>query len=165
MRLPFARRDASSDIRRTDWQITAGVVTAAEVLTNFDNILSGADDLDTGFIVLQHDLYQQAVDLAVGYVLPQAATISPSLKLQPIIECLGKKMSDAYIETASTNATAGFPANAGAKPIAASPRAGSSGSGVILAVSPTAIPIGGATDVSCSLLGVVVAMMAVAVLK
>jgi hypothetical protein len=108
------------------------------VLRNFDSILSGANSLSTGFIVLQHDLYQQSVDLATSYVLPQAATISPPLSLQPIITCLGKSLADAYIETASSNSTANFPSGAGAKPVSASPRAGSSGSAIVLAVAPSA---------------------------
>lgn len=58
-----------------------------------------APQLNTGFIVLEHDLFQQTVDLATGYILPQALAQKPALTLQPIIECLGKPLSDAYVET------------------------------------------------------------------
>lgn len=34
-------------------------------------------DLSTGFIVLEHDLYQQAVDLAIGYTIPSAKAHQP----------------------------------------------------------------------------------------
>ena len=44
--------------------------------------------LDTGFIVLEHDLYQQTVDLAIGYVLPMAIS-SGKFKLMSIINCMG----------------------------------------------------------------------------
>lgn len=44
--------------------------------------------LTSGFIVLEHDLYQQTVDLAVGYFLPQAIN-SGNYTLKSIIGCLG----------------------------------------------------------------------------
>jgi hypothetical protein len=53
--------------------------------------------LSNGFIVLEHDLYQQTVDLAVGYFLPQAIN-SGNYTLKSIIGCLGLpcKLSSAY---------------------------------------------------------------------
>ena len=66
-----------------DWQIQAGEVTAAKVLQNFETIINGSAALDTGashavplnpradprflppgFIVLEHDLAEQCVDLS-----------------------------------------------------------------------------------------------------
>ena len=37
-----------------DWQIAGGVVTAPEVVYNFENIIKNASQLDTGYIVLAH---------------------------------------------------------------------------------------------------------------
>ncbi|KAK4052409.1 chitin deacetylase [Microbotryomycetes sp. JL201] len=87
-----------------DWQIGAGVVNATTVYNNFENILGMAPSMPHGFIVLAHDLYQQSVDLAVNYILPQIISAG-QLKLQPISQCLGEPLSNAYIET-SDNKTA-----------------------------------------------------------
>ena len=55
--------------------------------------------MDNGFIVLEHDLYQQSVDLAVGYVLPMALA-SGKFSLKSIISCLGKSSeSDSPLNT------------------------------------------------------------------
>lgn len=52
------------------------------------------------FIVLEHDLFQQTVQIATGYILPDAlAYNNPPFNITPIIECLHKPLSDAYIET------------------------------------------------------------------
>lgn len=52
-----------------DWHIPAGYPVQG-VIDNFENILNNASTMDTGFIVLEHDLYPQTVDLAIGYILP-----------------------------------------------------------------------------------------------
>lgn len=52
-----------------DWHIPAGYPVAG-VIDTFEAILNNASQLDTGFVVLEHDLYQQTVDVAIGYVLP-----------------------------------------------------------------------------------------------
>jgi len=83
-----------------DWHIGAGTVSASGVIAAFENILADATQLSTGFIVLAHDLYQQSVDLATGYILPDAlARTNPAFKLMSIIECLGQPLSNAYKET------------------------------------------------------------------
>lgn len=69
------------------------------MLTNWQHILGNATTIDTGFIVLEHDLFQQAVDVATGYILPDALAHNPSFKIEPVITCLNKPLSDAYIET------------------------------------------------------------------
>jgi len=60
--------------------------------------MNSAPALNTGFIILEHDLYQQTVDLAIGYILPNALS-QPQFTLMSIISCLHKPLSDAYIET------------------------------------------------------------------
>ena len=56
--------------------------------------------MNTGFIVLAHDLFQQSVEVATGYILPDAlARTSPKLTLQPVISCLNQPLANAYIET------------------------------------------------------------------
>ena len=92
-----------------DWNIPAGV-PVQQVVNNFNGIIGNASTLATGFVVLAHDLYQQTVDLAVQYVLPLALSHSPKLTIQPIVTCLKKPLSEAYIETSqnrSSNAVIG----------------------------------------------------------
>ncbi|KAM0790666.1 hypothetical protein ACM66B_004525 [Microbotryomycetes sp. NB124-2] len=87
-----------------DWQIGGGVVNATTVYNNFEGILSMAPSMPHGFIVLAHDLYQQSVDLAVNYILPQIISAG-TLKLQPISQCLGEPLNNAYIETSDNKTT------------------------------------------------------------
>ena len=54
---------------------------------------------NSGFIVLEHDLFEQSVEIATGYILPDALAHKPPFTIQPIIECLHLPLSDAYIET------------------------------------------------------------------
>ena len=84
-----------------DWKIAGGTVSTNKSKETFEKILDSAKDIDTGFIVLQHDLYQQAVELAVAYVLPDALHRQPKLNLLSVIDCLQKPQTEAYIETAS----------------------------------------------------------------
>ncbi|UZJ55235.1 hypothetical protein CBS101457_004555 [Exobasidium rhododendri] len=90
-----------------DWKIGAGVVSAAEVVSNFDAIIANSSNLDTGYIVLEHDLYAQSVELAVEVVLPAALAKTPKQTLKPIVECLNLPLSDAYIETNSNTTGSG----------------------------------------------------------
>ncbi|KAF8577985.1 carbohydrate esterase family 4 protein, partial [Ramaria rubella] len=58
-----------------DWKIPSGLSTRPSSFTQFQNILQYM--LNTGFIVLEHNLYQQTVDLAVGYTIPYAQQHQP----------------------------------------------------------------------------------------
>lgn len=93
-----------------DWKISTGIVTPAQVLKNFQDIIASASSLTTGFIVLAHDLYPQSVALAVEYVLPQALAAG-NLTVEPIITCLGQPLSEGYAETATTNVSTTFSTN------------------------------------------------------
>jgi peptidoglycan/xylan/chitin deacetylase (PgdA/CDA1 family) len=90
-----------------DWKIGAGEVSAAEVVSNFDTIIANSSNLDTGYIVLEHDLYTQSVQLAVEVVLPAALAKTPKQTLKPIVECLNLPLQDAYIETNSNTTGSG----------------------------------------------------------
>lgn len=61
--------------------------------------MNNATQIDTGFIVLEHDLFVQQVEIATGYILPAALAFDPKLTIEPIITCLNKPLQDAYIET------------------------------------------------------------------
>ncbi|KAL6299036.1 hypothetical protein BKA93DRAFT_830233 [Sparassis latifolia] len=82
-----------------DWDLPAGLVTPWQVLDNWNNIMGNVSQLDTGFIVLEHDLFQQTVDMSTGYILPDALAHQPQLNITPIHECLGRTLSDVYLET------------------------------------------------------------------
>jgi hypothetical protein len=68
-------------------------------LNNWENIINNATTLDTGFIVLEHDLFQETVDVATGYILPDALAYTPKFTIEPVITCLNRPLADAYIET------------------------------------------------------------------
>lgn len=50
-----------------DWRVTAGVAPAQVVLDEFEAIINASTTLDTGFIVLAHDLHPTTVDLAGSF--------------------------------------------------------------------------------------------------
>ncbi|KAM6497063.1 hypothetical protein JOM56_007536 [Amanita muscaria] len=87
-----------------DWRVGAGYVTGLQSYANFQTILANATQLDTGFIVLQHDLFDITVDLAVGYTLNSALTHTPSFNLLPIGKCMKIPTTDMYMES-TTNKT------------------------------------------------------------
>lgn len=82
-----------------DFNINGGTISSTEVMQNFNDILGNATQINTGFIVLEHDLFQQTVDLATGYIIPEALAFQPKLTIQPVITCMNLPMSDAFIET------------------------------------------------------------------
>ena len=82
-----------------DFYITSGGTTAPEVIQNWEYIMGNVSTLKTGFIVLEHDLFEQTVQLATGYILPDALATVPKFNITPVVNCLNLPMSDAYIET------------------------------------------------------------------
>lgn len=61
--------------------IYGGTATGPSSYAAFNRILDLASKLTTGFIVLEHDLYQQTVEMAIGYFLPLAKTRSFTVSL------------------------------------------------------------------------------------
>jgi peptidoglycan/xylan/chitin deacetylase (PgdA/CDA1 family) len=124
-----------------DFYIASGSITSYGALEKWQGILNNVSTLSTGFIVLEHDLFEQTVDLAIGYILPDALAYQPPFTIEPVISCLGLPFSDAYIETnnnethpplssgsfvtivhPSATATAGGKSGSGSGTSAASPR-------------------------------------------
>jgi peptidoglycan/xylan/chitin deacetylase (PgdA/CDA1 family) len=91
-----------------DYNIAGGTVSVTQVLQNWQDIMGNVSSLPHGFIVLEHDLFAQTVDLATGYILPDALAYQPKLDIKPVISCLNKPMQDAYLET-NDNATNPLP--------------------------------------------------------
>jgi peptidoglycan/xylan/chitin deacetylase (PgdA/CDA1 family) len=105
-----------------DWNIPGGGATGQSSFTHFQRILEEyAPRLDAGFIVLEHDLYQQTVDLAVGYFLPLA--MQSKYLLRSVIDCLHRPLSEAYIETFANRTITPIPISsaAAAQPSVAPP--------------------------------------------
>ena len=50
----------------TDYNVAGGTISVSQVLLNWEQIMGNVTSLDTGFIVLEHDLFAQTVDLATG---------------------------------------------------------------------------------------------------
>ncbi|KAF8592155.1 carbohydrate esterase family 4 protein [Ramaria rubella] len=69
-----------------DWKIPGGLSTGPSSFMQFQNILQNTrmrcDMLNMGFIVLEHNLYQQTVDLAVGYTIPYAQQHQPPFSMR-----------------------------------------------------------------------------------
>ncbi|PPQ77951.1 hypothetical protein CVT25_015426 [Psilocybe cyanescens] len=82
-----------------DFNIAGNTTSVQQVLQNWETIVANADTMNHGFIVLEHDLFEQSVEVATGYILPDALNRKPAFKIKPVINCLGKDLADAYIET------------------------------------------------------------------
>ncbi|KAL5535132.1 CDA2_2 [Sanghuangporus sanghuang] len=119
-----------------DFNINAGTISSSQVIENFNEIIGNATSIDTGFIVLEHDLFEQTVELATGYILPQALAHQPAFNITPVISCLNMPMANAYIET-NDNSTNPPPSGSLTSGGAASTGSGSSSSS---AATPTALP-------------------------
>ncbi|KAG1788231.1 carbohydrate esterase family 4 protein [Suillus plorans] len=89
-----------------DWKVPGGVVTGPQSYATFEAILANATMLNTGFVVLEHDLYAQTVDLAIGYTLPAAMNFTPTLTLDSIGHCNGIPSTNLYRES---NQNTSFP--------------------------------------------------------
>uniref|UniRef100_A0A8H7XRL9 chitin deacetylase n=1 Tax=Psilocybe cubensis TaxID=181762 RepID=A0A8H7XRL9_PSICU len=82
-----------------DWMVAGGSVNGSESFKSFQSILTQASTLETGFIVLQHDLSELTVDLAVGYTLEAALSHVPRFNLEPIGQCQHFPKANLYLET------------------------------------------------------------------
>jgi len=82
-----------------DFDIHGGLSSSTQVITNFQHILNNATTINTGFIVLEHDLFLEAVELGTGYILPEALAFQPKLTIEPVIQCTKKEFGSAYLET------------------------------------------------------------------
>ncbi|KAG0229163.1 chitin deacetylase [Actinomortierella wolfii] len=71
-----------------DWNIPGGLATPQSVIDTFKTWLTKIPTMSTGFIVLEHDLFPQEVDVAIKGILP-VAFATKGLTIQPIAQCLG----------------------------------------------------------------------------
>ena len=65
--------------------------------------MGNVSKINTGFIVLEHDLFEQSVQLGTGYILPDALAAVPKFAITPVIICINLPLANAYIETNDNN--------------------------------------------------------------
>lgn len=100
-----------------DWRVHAGTVQSVPNQATFQSILDSSAQFANqssvsysstmqGVVVLQHDIYVESVNLAIGYTVPFAMSHNPQFKLSTVTECQprsdgsGKNsLRDAYVET------------------------------------------------------------------
>ncbi|KAG0370648.1 hypothetical protein BC939DRAFT_503791 [Gamsiella multidivaricata] len=70
-----------------DWNIPANKSTPQAVVDTFKSWLTKIPGMKTGFIVLEHDLFPQEVNVSVNGILP-IAYATKNLIMQPIVQCL-----------------------------------------------------------------------------
>jgi hypothetical protein len=87
------------DISYEDYNIHGGITNVQQVLANWEGIMEHVDSMQNGFIVLEHDLFQQSVEVATGYILPDALARKPALNITTVVACLNMPPGNAYIET------------------------------------------------------------------
>jgi hypothetical protein len=67
---------------------------------HFEGVLNSTSNFtDHGVIVLQHDIYVEAVNLAIGYTLPYVLGHNPPFDVKPVMQCQGRPSADMYVET------------------------------------------------------------------
>ncbi|KAG6866598.1 hypothetical protein C0991_002088 [Blastosporella zonata] len=91
-----------------DWKVAGGLVSGPSSFATFQTILNNATTLNTGFIVLEHDLFQITVDLAIGYTLNAALTHNPPFKLEAIGQCTNTSTSNLYFESTTNKTFPGY---------------------------------------------------------
>ncbi|GJJ77855.1 peptidoglycan-N-acetylglucosamine deacetylase [Entomortierella parvispora] len=121
-----------------DWNIPAGTATPQSVVATFKTWLTKIPTMSTGFIVLEHDLFPQEVNVSINGILPLAYA-DTALTMMPIAKCVGDAAP--YKEGAGTFVLGGP---------AASPSAGSlpgaTGSNSGGAAGPTVVSSGKSSD-------------------
>lgn len=81
--LGFARTGVGdTEFDTNDWKVPGGVKTETQAAAAFNKIISQAAGLSTGFIVLEHDHFQEEVDLSVGYFLPAELLHQPKFTVR-----------------------------------------------------------------------------------
>ncbi|KAH0836670.1 Sec1 family-domain-containing protein [Lanmaoa asiatica] len=104
----WTRTPSGATFDTNDWKVPGGVVTGPQSFATFQAILNNATTLNTGFVVLEHDLYAQTVDLAIGYTLPAAETFNPPLTFDSIGHCNAIPATNLYRES-NKNTTFPYP--------------------------------------------------------
>ncbi|KAF9906680.1 chitin deacetylase [Linnemannia zychae] len=129
----------TQDFDTNDWNIPQGSATPQSVVDTFKGWLTKVPSMPHGFIVLEHDLFPQEVDVAINGVLP-VAYATKGLVMQPIAQCLND--GKPYKEGAGTfkllpGGGGGNGTGSGDKNNAAAAIQGRGGQGIIMASALT----------------------------
>ncbi|KAH9851923.1 hypothetical protein C2E23DRAFT_923259 [Lenzites betulinus] len=122
-----------------DWHVPAGTVTAPAQFQIFQGLLGNATLMDTGFIVLEHDLFEITVDLAVGYTLDAALNHNPAFNLESIGQCLNLPAGNMYLETTTNTTTTGTSTSGNSSSAAATGGSSSGTSGAAPRFGPVSV--------------------------
>lgn len=82
-----------------DWRVHGGQVLPVPNQQTFYTTLNKSTSLTTGFITLQHDIYNESVDIAIGATIPDNLARNPPFKMQSVQVCQGEPIGNAYVET------------------------------------------------------------------
>ncbi|KAF9525352.1 hypothetical protein CPB83DRAFT_552673 [Crepidotus variabilis] len=82
-----------------DWRVAGGEFPGQKSVDIYNDIMKNASIIPTGFVTLQHDLFEITVDLAVGYTLDSALSHTPKFALQPVGHCQKWDATELYRET------------------------------------------------------------------
>jgi hypothetical protein len=123
----------SSSSNLSDFELHS-TATPDEVLSNWTKVINTASTLDTGFIVLEHDIWEQSVEIATGYILPDA--VAKGLTIKPVTMCIDGSMANAYVELKSTVTTSNSTSGSSASGLGGG--ASASGKGASATTSPKA---------------------------
>ncbi|KAF9433639.1 chitin deacetylase [Entomortierella beljakovae] len=102
-----------------DWNIPGGTATPQSVIDTFKSWLTKFPTMSTGFIVLEHDLFPEEVDVSINGILPVAFQ-TKDLVIQPIAQCLDdphpyKEGAGTFVFPPSNNTTGPGGKNSGAE--------------------------------------------------
>nr|GAT50235.1 predicted protein [Mycena chlorophos] len=95
----WTRTPAGVSFDTFDWEVAGGIVEGPASYAAFQNILGNASELDSGFLVLQHDLYEITVDLSMGYTIKSALEHNPPFTLQSAGRCNNIPQTNLYVES------------------------------------------------------------------
>jgi len=123
-----------------DFDLHSGLTTPSHVLQNWNYIEGNTTIIDTGFILLEHDLFQQSVDIATGYILPDALVHQPPFNIVPVISCLNQPLNNAYLELNNNSTDPPPVSNSSASGSGGAGQATGSGSSGNSAISSVGLP-------------------------
>ncbi|KAI1314363.1 chitin deacetylase [Mortierella claussenii] len=141
----------TQDFDTNDWNIPGGTATPQSVVDTFKSWLSKIPGMKNGFIVLEHDLFPQEVDVAINGILPVAYS-TKGLTMQPIAQCLND--GKPYKEGAGTFKLVGGNGNTTSPGGSNSTKPSGANSIVSISSGGQTVWIAGATAVMAALLAV-----------
>ena len=82
-----------------DWRVHAGDVSAVDNQKSFYTTLDKARTFTAGIIVLQHDVYAETVDIAIGATIPDNLAQKVAFNMQSVQVCQGEPIGNVYAKT------------------------------------------------------------------